>query len=125
MSKGRAIKSLLLGLTLLSCATSAEAGEVWTCTDPEAVNEPMLFEISPPDVIMAPVVPQGDPMRFHIVRNDDKALVATGDDAEDALTVWTVAINKVSGEFGLALFPAMATRPMFGESITNGKCVKD
>ena len=72
---------------LVGCVSSTQAAaEAWTCTDPEVVDDTMHFEIAPPDVLMAPVVPQGDPMRFHIVRNDDKALVATGgEDSQDAL----------------------------------------
>ncbi len=64
------MKLLMRLLLLVVCATPAAAAEVWTCTDKESVGD-MHFEISPPDVIMAPVVPETEPMPFHIVRNDD------------------------------------------------------
>jgi hypothetical protein len=67
-------------------------------------------------------------MRFHIVQNDDHTLVATrGVEAnkDDPLIVWNIAINKVTGEFGLTMLAATEKAIMFGDSITHGKCVKD
>jgi hypothetical protein len=89
-------------LLLVACATPAAAAEVWSCTDKKSVGDDIMhFEISPPDVIMSPVVSGAEPTRFHIVQNDDHSLVEANKD--DPLIVWTIAINKVTGEFGLTM----------------------
>jgi hypothetical protein len=44
---------------------------------------------------------------------------------DDPLIVWNIAINKVTGEFGLTMLAATEKAIMFGDSITHGKCVKD
>jgi hypothetical protein len=57
-----------------------------------------------------------------------RANVATRDEVankDDPLIAWTIAINKVTGDFGLAMLAATEKAIMFGDSITHGKCVRD
>jgi hypothetical protein len=131
------MKSLLMGLALLACATSAEATEAWTCShsvivDPMIGNNPPFgqpeitrFELSPPDLIY-----DQHQRRYHIVKNDDYALVAAASvsqikEGEKKPTVgaWTLAINKVTGELGLAVVWA-AIGPFTGQTV-HGTCLKD
>jgi hypothetical protein len=124
------MKSLLMGLALLAYATSAEAAEAWTCS-PSGTPTSVLyrFTLSPPDVIST----YWKDMRFRIVHNDDYELVATGDDpltegnvsaGINRLYVYTIAINKVTGAYGIALFEA-AENGAPPDVITHGKCLKD
>src|SRR5437667_4900166 len=57
-----------------------------------------------------------------------RANVATRDEVankDDPLIAWTIAINKVTGDFGLAMLAATEKAIVFGDSITHGKCVRD
>lgn len=61
------------------------------------------------------------------MENDDRGLVATRDEGENKdgpLIVLTIAINKVTGEFGPAMLAATEKAIMFGDGITHGKSVK-
>ncbi|MGB6438930.1 MAG: hypothetical protein WBE89_06325 [Methyloceanibacter sp.] len=80
------MKSLLMGLVLVACITSAEAAEAWTCSYVEDIGDEHLtqlirFDVSPPEV----TADLGDygKLHFRIVQNDDTGLVATASQARN------------------------------------------
>ena len=132
------MKSLFIGLALLACATSAQAAEKWTCSH-SAIIDPMSnvppqplgeaeisrFELSPPDLLY-----DQHQRRYHIVQNDDYALVAAAAvsqirEGEKKRTVgaWTFVIDKATGELALAVIWA-APEPFSGQAV-HGTCLKD
>jgi hypothetical protein len=130
------MKSLFTGLALLACATSAQAAEKWTCShsamiDPTSsvptLDKPEIsrFELTSPDLIY-----DEHQRRYHIVQNDDDALVAAAAvsqirEGEKKRTVgaWTFAIDKLTGELALAVIWA-APEPFSGQAV-HGTCLKD
>ena len=86
------------------------------------------FEVSPSEVTTD--FGQLKNLHLHIVRNDDRGMVATGsqefsDDNQSLQIIFTVGINKISGEFGLAFFaPTAEVQDWLGEKVTHGRCVK-
>ena len=77
------MKSLFIGLALLACATSAQAAEKWTCSH-SAIIDPMSVVVSAPDkpeisrfeLTSPDLIYDEHQRRYHIVQNDDDALVA-------------------------------------------------
>ncbi len=136
------MRSLLVGIALLACATSAEAAEAWTCSHAELIldprdlsrptHQPQLFRftVSPPEVIGDIGAMTG--LHFRIVQNDDRALVATwvlSENTEDqkgdpTVGAGTVAINKATGEFGLAFVGALAQQEPYPELPMHGNVSK-
>jgi hypothetical protein len=123
------MKSFIIGLMSLACATSAEAAETWTCS-PNGTPASVLFRftISPPDVIFS----LREDVRLRIVHNDDYGLVATGSASmtqlmlsHDQVWFYTVAINKVTGAFSLAHVKTAQDAADTDDLISHGKCLKD
>ena len=111
------MKSLFIGLALLACATSAQAAEKWTCSH-SAIIDPMSVVVSAPDkpeisrfeLTSPDLIYDEHQRRYHIVLNDDDALVAAAAvsqirEGEKKRTVgaWTFAIDKLTGELALAV----------------------
>lgn len=117
------MKLLIIALISLVCATSVKAAGSWTCS-PNGTPTSVLyrFTLSPPDVIWS----VREDVPFHIVRNDDIALVATSANPIGAQAnrffVRTIAINKVSGGFVLASVEVSEKDP---DLVQHGKCLKD
>jgi hypothetical protein len=124
------MKSFVYRAALLACATSAQAAEKWTCSH-SAIIDPMSgvvpapdkpeisrFELTSPDLIY-----DEHQRRYHIVQNDDDALVAAAAvsqirEGEKKRTVgaWTFAID-------IAVIWA-APEPFAGQAV-HGTCLKD
>jgi hypothetical protein len=76
------MKSLFIGLALLACATAAQAAEKWTCSH-SAIIDPMSVVVSAPDkpeisrfeLTSPDLIYDEHQRRYHIVLNDDDALV--------------------------------------------------
>jgi hypothetical protein len=136
------MKSLLMGLVLVACATSAEAAEAWTCSWVNklpnrhikewghftTVTELIRFDVSPPEVTTD--VGELKDVHFRIVQNDDTGLVAAGSRSEtkegqngSLVVALTVAINKVTGEFAFAFLPAI-DEDSRNDSV-HGRCLKN
>jgi hypothetical protein len=126
-----------MGLASLARAASAEATEAWTWShsvivDPLSGNNPPFgqpevtrFELSPPDLVY-----DQHQRRYHIVQNDDYALVAAASisqikegQGKPTVGAWTFAINKMTGELGLAVVWA-AVGPFTGQAV-HRTCLKD
>ena len=117
------MKALFMGLTLLACATSAEATEAWTCTYLAGVMDAVIvrFEVSPPDLIDA-----GTQERYRILQNTDNSLIAAisisqnqeGQQNDPAVGALSVVINKATGEFWW-------NNTFVGVARAHGKCLKD
>jgi hypothetical protein len=131
------MKSFVYRAALLACATSAQAAEKWTCSH-SAIIDPMSgvvpapdkpeisrFELTSPDLIY-----DEHQRRYHIVLNDDDALVAAAavsqireGEKKRAVGAWTFAIDKLTGELALAVIWA-APEPFAGQAV-HGTCLKD
>ena len=118
------MKSLIVGLALLACATSAEAAEVWTCTYTDGSNPVLVrFEVSPPDLIDA-----STQEHYRILQNNGYGLVATLSisgiqewQKDPAVGAVSIVINKGTGEFWWNNTFAGAARVPNGSA--HGKCL--
>jgi hypothetical protein len=115
---------ILLMIIALTCATSADAAESWTCSPNGGSGAPYRFTISPPDVTST----LWD-YPFHIVHNDERFVVATGLQVHGARKtepskafIHTLSINKVTGEYVVASFEAGEKEP---DLVTHGRCLRD
>jgi hypothetical protein len=95
-------------------------------TSPSGEPSITRFELSPPDLI-----DDQHQRRYRIVQNDDYALVATAPvsqiekgQKDPTVGAWTVAINRVTGELGLAVVWASIENPISSQTV-HGKCLKD
>jgi hypothetical protein len=116
------MKALFMGLTLLTCATSAEAAEAWVCTYLAGVSDAVIvrFEVSPPDLIDA-----GTQERYRILQNTENSLIAAISISQNqegqqdpAVGALTIVINKATGEFWW-------NNTFAGVARAHGKCLKD
>ena len=116
------MKALFMGLTLLTCATSAEATEAWTCTYLAGVMDAVIvrFEVSPPDLIDA-----GTQERYRILQNNENSLSAAisisqnrEGQQEPSVGALAIMINKATGEFWW-------NNTFVGVARAHGKCLKD
>jgi hypothetical protein len=131
------MKSLFIGLALLACATPAQAAEKWTCSH-SAIIDPMSVVVSAPDkpeisrfeLTSPDLIYDEHQRRYHIVLNDDDALVAAAavsqireGEKKRSVGAWTFAIDKLTGELALAVIWA-APEPFAGQAV-HGTCLKD
>jgi hypothetical protein len=116
------MKALFIGLTLLACATPAEATEAWTCTYLAGVSDAVIvrFEVSPPGLIDA-----GSNERYRILQNTKNSLIAAisilqnqEGQQDPAVGALSVVINKSTGEFWW-------NNTFAGVAPAHGKCLKD
>jgi len=134
---------LLIFFCALVCATSAQA-DVWVCSHVVQIGadipklglsakhlpEVYRFDVSPSEVTTD--IGSFKDLHFRIVRDDDRGLVATEtteiveqDQSVFGPIIFTVAIDKVSGEFAIAMFTATAeVKDGLGEKIAHGRCAK-
>jgi hypothetical protein len=115
------MKRVIMGLVLVASATLAHA-ESWTCSPSGGTGTPYRFTVLPP-VVTWPV--WNYPL--HIVQNDEDVLITTGANSDTIKTdsrvfIRTLAINKITGEYGIAFFEPGEKLP---DLTVHGKCLKD
>ena len=124
---------LLIVLAFLSCATCAEAAEVWTCSYPsDGVQGLGRFEVAPPDLIDADAQEH-----YRILENNAYGLVATSSASRERpewdwkwkpgdppqVGAASIVINKETGEFWWGWMFAGGGR--VPNEMTHGTCRKD
>jgi hypothetical protein len=133
------MKSLIVGLISLACATSVEAAEVWTCSY-ATQGEPGFyrFELSPPDLIetVPPFFISFNREHYRILLDNDYGLVATLSiseievaDQKATVGAWTLVIDKETGEFllsgAIAGTISGEVPPEWNHQPVHGKCLKN
>jgi hypothetical protein len=125
--------AVIAGLVLLLSVTRANA-EAWTCSylekidDNPATSEMMRFEVDTPNLIVTAGLE--DPQVMDIIKDDDRALVATASSTvqeQDGPVVYaaTVAINKANGQFTYAALMALDVSQEPFDHPEHGKCIKE
>src|SRR5256885_8085963 len=124
---GRSPMKLLVargGLALvvtLAGIVSATADEVWVCTFPGLISTMTVkerFEVRTVDVLRDGTV------TYRIIENSNRGVISTyarADAPDRAITVGTLAIDKPTGDFVLAVMVPGA--PLMNKVVT-GKCQK-